>query len=40
MGFYETIEISMITPHLSSKLSLNPDYAVPGWMGCNFICKF
>ena len=36
-GFYETVEISIIIPHLSSKLSLNPYYAEPGWVAY-FIC--
>ena len=35
-GFHETIKISIIMPHLSPKLSLNPDYAEPGWVGYNF----
>ena len=35
-GVHETIEISILTPHLSLKLSLNPDYAEPGRMGSIF----
>ena len=34
--FYETTEISITIPHLSSKLSLNPDYAEPGFGGSTF----
>ena len=35
-GGYETIENSIITPHLSSKLSLNPYHADSGLVCCIF----